>query len=173
MLPGLVREGRFHELKGSSATAVAVRFRARFLNALQKQEVLDADEVGRLMTWNHNSGFNVHTGKPINGADGEAIERLARYMSRAPLSVERIHYHAEEHSVTVDAGKSQAGSRNWPVPEFFALLAAHIPCRYESLITYYGVYSSSHQGTAPKTNPKIPNSRKANPSTLHKVPMKR
>ena len=128
MLPGLVREGRFHELKGCSATAVAVRFRSRFLNALHKQEVLDADEVGRLMSWNHNSGFNVHTGKPINGADGEAIERLARYMSRAPLSVERIHYHAEEHSVTVDAGKSQTGSRNWPVPEFFALLAAHIPC---------------------------------------------
>jgi len=103
------------------------RDRSRFLNALQKQEVLDADEVGRLMTWNHNSGFNVHTGKPINGADGEAIESLARYMSRAPLSVERIHYHAEEQSVTVDAGKSQAGSRNWPVPEFFALLAEHIP----------------------------------------------
>ena len=48
---------------------------------------------------------------PIDGDDGEAIERLARYMSRAPLSVERIHYHAEEQTVTVDAGKSQAGSR--------------------------------------------------------------
>ena len=46
----------------------------------------------------------------------------------------------------VDAGKSQAGSRNWPVPEFFALLAVHNPCRYESLIIYYGVYSSSHRG---------------------------
>ena len=45
-------------------------------------------------------------GKPIDGADGEAIERLSRYMSRAPLSVERIHYHAEEQTVTVDAGKS-------------------------------------------------------------------
>ena len=152
MLPGLVREGRFHELKGCSATAVAVRFRSRFLNALHKQEVLDADEVGRLMSWNHNSGFNVHTGKPINGADGEAIERLARYMSRAPLSVERIHYHAEEHSVTVDAGKSQTGSRNWPVPEFFDLLAAHIPWRYESLIIYYGVYSSCHRGKLKREN---------------------
>jgi len=27
------------------------------------------------------------------------------------------------------------------------------------------------KGTAPKTNPKIPNSRRANPSTLHKAPM--
>ena len=54
--------------------------------------------------------------------------------------------------MTVDAGTSQAGSRNWPVPEFFALLAAHIPCRYESLITYYGVYSSSHRGKCKREN---------------------
>ncbi len=73
-------------------------------------------------------------------------------MSRTPLSLERIHYHAEEQTVTVDAGKSQAGSRNWPVPELFALLAAHIPCRYESLITYYGVYSSSHRGKLKREN---------------------
>jgi hypothetical protein len=108
-------------------------------------------------------------GKPIDGADGEAIERLTRYMSRAPLSVERIHYHAEEQTVTVDAEKSQAGSRNWPVPEFFALLAAHIPCRYESPITYYGVYSSSHQGTAPKTNQKSQTQEERTPqlSTKH------
>ena len=52
--------------------------------------------------------------KPIDGADGESIECLARYMSRAALSVERFHYHSVEQTVTVDAGKSQAGSRNWP-----------------------------------------------------------
>ena len=57
---------------------------------------------------------SVHVEKPIDGADGEAIECLARYMSRAALSVERIHYHAGEQTVTVDAGKSQAGSRNYP-----------------------------------------------------------
>jgi hypothetical protein len=43
-------------------------------------------------------------------------------------------------TVTVDAGKSQEGSRNWPVPEFFALLAAHIPCRYESLIILISLF---------------------------------
>ncbi len=86
VLPGLVLEGRFHELRGCSATAVAVRFRSRFLTALQKQEVLDSEEVGLLMSWNHNSGFNVHAGKSIDVADGEAIEHLARYMSRAGQS---------------------------------------------------------------------------------------
>ena len=76
--PGLVREGRFHGLKDCSATTVAVSFRSRFLNALQKQEVLDGDMVERLMSWEHNSGLNVHAGKPTDGADGEAIENQAR-----------------------------------------------------------------------------------------------
>ena len=56
-------------------------------------------------------------------ASKEAIERLTRYMSRAPLSVERIHYHAEEQTVTVDAknlrqvqgtGRSPSSSPCWP-----------------------------------------------------------
>ena len=72
-------------------------------------------------------------------------------MSRAPLSVERIHYHADDHSVTVDGGKSRAGSKNWTVPEFFALLTAPT-CRYESLVTYYGFYSSSHRGKGKREN---------------------
>ena len=74
--------------------------------------------VERLMSWDHNSGFSVHAGKPINGVDREAIERQARYMSRTPLSVERIHYHADDHSVTVDGGKSHAGLKKWTVPEY-------------------------------------------------------
>ena len=88
------------------------------------------------MSWNHNSGFNVHVGKPIDGADGEAIERLSRYMSRAPLSVERIHYHTEKKTVTGDGRKFQAGTRNFGrYLSFSPLLATHIHCRYESLIT--------------------------------------
>ena len=35
------------------------------------------------MSWNQNSGFNVHVRKPFDDAGGEAIERLARFMSRA------------------------------------------------------------------------------------------
>ena len=75
VLPGLVREGCFHELKGCSATAVAVRFRTGFLTALKNQEVLDSDQIEGLMSWNHNSGFRAFmwkspltalTGKPSN-----------------------------------------------------------------------------------------------------------
>jgi|TARA_B110000196_G_C20933049_1_gene560835 hypothetical protein len=38
------------------------------------------------------------------------------------------------------------------VTEFFTLLAAHIPCYYERLITYYGDYNSSHNGKLKREN---------------------
>ena len=31
-------------------------------------------------------------------------------------------------------------------------MAAHIPCRYESLVTYYGVYNSIHRGKLKREN---------------------
>ena len=38
------------------------------------------------------------------------------------------------------------------IMEFMALLAAHIPYPYESLVYYYGVYSSSHRGKERREN---------------------
>ena len=32
------------------------------------------------------------------------------------------------------------------------MAAAHPPCRFESLATYYGVYSSSHRGKGKREN---------------------
>ena len=49
--------------RGCSTIAVAVSLRAKFLTALKNQEVLDSDEIERLKSWNHNSGFNIHVGK--------------------------------------------------------------------------------------------------------------
>jgi len=36
--------------------------------------------------------------------------------------------------------------------EFMALLAGHIPSPYESLVYYYGIYSSSHRGKERREN---------------------
>ena len=52
--------------------------------------------VALLRSWNHHSGFNVHARGRIHGADRKAIENVARYMSRAALSVERVRYHRAE-----------------------------------------------------------------------------
>jgi hypothetical protein len=91
-----------------------------------------------LLTWNHHSGFNVHARGRIHGADRKAIEDVARYMSRAALSVERVRYHRAQDAVTLHRkrfGSSPEESRSYPVGEFLALMASQIPTPYESLIS--------------------------------------
>jgi len=47
------------------------------------------------------SGFNVHVRGQIDGADGDAIENIARYMSRAAISVDRVEFNPADNTLTV------------------------------------------------------------------------
>jgi hypothetical protein len=76
-------------------------------------------------------------------------------MSRAALSVERVRHNRAEDTVTVSKkpfGSCGEESRSYPVGDFLALLASHIPAPYESLTYYYGVYRSSYRGKQRREN---------------------
>ena len=82
--------------------------------------------------------------------DAAGLERLARYLLRPPVSLERLH--VDEHARTIAyAGKPgrTAGGLNPAVrsaaldaQEFLARLLMHIPEPRLHLIRYYGAYSS-------------------------------
>jgi len=64
-------------------------------------------------------------------------------------------YNRAEDTVTVyrkPFGSSPQEARSYPVGDFLALLASHIPGPYESLVYYYGVYSSSYRGKQRREN---------------------
>ena len=52
-----------------------------------------------------SSGFYVLAGKPINNGNGEVHERLALCMKLAPLSVDLIHFNADNQRVKIDGGE--------------------------------------------------------------------
>ena len=147
-LSGVMQGGTFYEQANISTAVIARIFRARLLSVLQKQGIIREELVRMLLAWNHNSGFNVHSRGQIDGEDAEEVEDVARYMSRAAISVERVRYNAQDNTITVFDRKAnpQAEAVNYSILEFMALLASHIPSRYESLVYYYGVYSSSYRG---------------------------
>jgi hypothetical protein len=152
---GILKDGVFHELTRISSPVIAGLFRARLLKVLLDEGVISQQIVDLLLTWNHHSGFNVHARGRIHGADRKAIENVARYMSRAALSVERVRYNRAEDTVTVTKkpfGSSPQEARSYPAHDFLALLASHIPAPYESLTYYYGVYSSSYRGKQRREN---------------------
>lgn len=51
-----------------------------------------------LLSWNNNSGFDVHRKDRIDGSYRETIERVARYMCRAALFVGRMEQNFEDGS---------------------------------------------------------------------------
>ena len=55
-------------------------FKARLLATLLKQEVITPEIFDLFMSWNHHSGFQVHGEQKMNGANGDRIEKNARYI---------------------------------------------------------------------------------------------
>ena len=149
ILAGIIKDGKFYEQINISTEVIAKIFRARLLAVLLEQGIIRQELIDLLMSWNHNSGFNVHSKGKINGSDGDAIEKVARYMSRATISVERVAFNPDDNTVTVYEKQDRSPSckqARYTLLEFIALLAGHIPSPYECITLYYGVYSSSYRG---------------------------
>lgn len=158
VLAGILKDGKFYQPINISSEVIAEIFRARLLAVLLEREIITQELVDLLMSWNHNSGFNVHSKHRIHGANGEAVEKIARYISRAAISVERVEFNPEDNTVTVyekqNRGASSGKQATYSVLEFMALLAGHIPSPYETVTFYYGIYSSSYRGKENKEKEK-------------------
>jgi len=131
VLGGILKDGVFTWKKSLSADLIAQLFRARLLKVLIKEGVIHEELVDMLLSWNHNSGFNIRLGgRKISGSHETRIEQVSRYMSRAAISVERVEFDPLEQTVTVQ-GKQEKGlsskTASYPILVFLGLLACHIP----------------------------------------------
>jgi hypothetical protein len=70
--------------------AAALLFRDKVRVFLTREGLFDEERARLLLSWRH-SGFSVHTSVTVPPGDGEGFERLARYLLRPPVSLERLH----------------------------------------------------------------------------------
>ncbi|MGA1826462.1 MAG: transposase [bacterium] len=99
--------------------------------------------------------FNVHSKGKINGGNGEHIEKVARYMSRAAISFERVKFNPDDNTIIVFEKQDRSPSckrARYTLLEFMAFLAGHMPSPYEYITLYFGVYSSSYRGKEKREN---------------------
>ena len=145
-------DGRFAALPPVPGTLLAEGFRRAVLDFLVKNEAL-ADELRqRMLAWRH-SGFSVHNAVRVPAEDAEGRKKLAGYMLRAPMSLEKMTYDAATGTV-IYRSKMHAGlKRNFqvmPGAAWLELLCKHIPDRYEHLVRYVGWYSNRVRGERAK-----------------------
>ena len=88
-------------------------------------------------------GFHIHNEGKVVANDTEGRERLARYIIRPPVSLERLAYDREGQQVFYQ-GKDQTSTYD-PL-DFLAYVSLHIPDKGEQLLRYYGWYSNKSRG---------------------------
>jgi hypothetical protein len=84
-------DGRFHPLATWDGEAVMKLFRERLLARLIERHAISQDLARKLLAWRH-PGFSAHIGEAIPFEDKKAIEDVACYVVRSPLSLKKLVY---------------------------------------------------------------------------------
>jgi hypothetical protein len=127
---------RFVALPPVPGTLLAEGFRRAVLKFLVKNGALSEALRSRMLAWRH-CGFSAHNAVRVTAEDAEGRKKLAGYMLRAPMSLEKMTYDAATGTV-IYRSKMHAGlKRNFqamPGAAWLELLCKHIPDRYEHLV---------------------------------------
>ena len=102
--------------------------------------------MAQILSQDH-TGFGVWLGKPFH--DNESEQFVARYIERAPLSLEELSIQDDIVTYTTKDG----AAHEFDALEFLAALSCHVPKTYESITRYYGRYSSRRRGERAKLAP--------------------
>lgn len=99
--------------------------------------------------WQH-SGFSVWVGDQIAANDVERKLFLARYLSKCPVSLNRIEIIEDTLKPTVRYYKDNTKTeyKDFSPLHFIAELTQHIPNKYEQTLRFYGAYSARSRGKA-------------------------
>jgi hypothetical protein len=84
-------DGVFHPLATWDGDAIMSLFRERLLGRLIERHAISEDLARKLLAWRH-PGFSAHVGEAIPFEDKTAIEDVASYVVRAPLSLKTLVY---------------------------------------------------------------------------------
>jgi hypothetical protein len=105
-----------------------------------------------LLSWRH-TGFSVHIRVRVEPEDGAAVERLARYIMRPPISLERLDWGGVGEVRYRGKQGHDGGSHHMRAleealdpAEFLARVIVHIPEPRRHLVRYYGAYSNASRG---------------------------
>ncbi len=145
---GFCAEGAFHPLPSWDGEAVMKQFRERLLARLVERHAISEDLARRLVAWKH-PGFSSHVGDAIPFEAEKAIEDLACYLVRAPLSLQKLVYLDGQQAVLYRSRMNPSLGRNFEAMdplEWLARLADHIPDPGRHRTHFYAHYANRVRG---------------------------
>jgi len=143
---GYWKDGEFTRFSEINLKPIEEAFAERVLAQLHKRELVSDDDVAQILSQDH-TGFGVWLGDPFD--DKESEQFVARYIERAPVSLEKLSIQDDIVTYTSKDG----AAHEFDALEFLAALSVHIPKTYESITRYYGRYSCRRRGERAKLTP--------------------
>ena len=140
---GYWKDSVFTPFSDIDLKAITQAFADRVLAQLNDRDLITDDVVAQILSQEH-TGFSVWLGEPFH--DKESQQFVARYIERAPLSLEKLSIQDDIISYTT----SDKTTHEFDALEFMATLSAHVPKPYESLTRYLGRYSCRRRGERKK-----------------------
>jgi hypothetical protein len=92
-------QGRWVPVPYVDSRAAELLFRHGVIAMLRDEGLLTQERIDLLMSWQANPGFSAHHAVSVEPEDPAEVERLARYLLRPPLSVERMRFDQEAQQV--------------------------------------------------------------------------
>lgn len=124
-------------------------FRKKVLELLEDEGLLSEEREQLLLSWRHRTGFSADASVKVEPEDEAALKRLARYILRPPVSLQRMAWEegSDEVAYTRKARKGQPGaSEHIDALDFLARVIAYIPEPRRQTVFYYAWYSNVSRG---------------------------
>ena len=135
---GWRRDGTWVSMPHVEAKAAELLFRHKVIACLRDEGLLSDERIELLLSW-HHTGFSVHNTVSVETGDAAGTERLARYLLRPPLSLERMAW--DDNGIVLYRRKAQShfGSSQtaFDPMDFLARLLMHIPQPRLHTVRYY------------------------------------
>jgi hypothetical protein len=124
-------------------------FRKKVLELLSDEGLLSEERQRLLLSWRHRTGFSADASVKVEPEDSAAVQRLARYILRPPVSLERMAWGEGSDDVvyTRKPTKGQpGGSERMDALDFLARVIAFIPEPRRHTVFYFAWYSNVCRG---------------------------
>ncbi len=112
---GFAPDGSFRSLDSPDPEMLMRLFRERLLARLVDKHAISRELVAKLLAWRH-PGFSAFVGDPILPENTKAIEDMASYVVRSPVSLKRLVYVDGQQAVIYRALKTNPRLGQDPSP---------------------------------------------------------
>jgi hypothetical protein len=149
-------DGTFHELPGLDPRLLEELFRRLVLQRLHAAGRLSEEFRDNLLSW-RRSGFSVGADQRIEAGDLPRLERLARYIARGPLPLDRVRVEGGQVLVTTPPDPRTGATELALDPlDFVHAVTEQIPDPGQHLVRYYGWYASRTRGRRRAAHQPVP-----------------